>query len=164
MKAFAGKRVVVMGLGRFGGGIGVARWLCEQGARVLVTDLSTEADLAQSVASLEDLGLEYRLGGHDPADLDGCDLIVVSPAVDKRKSDFFQTSDNKHIPWTSEMTLFLERCPARIVGITGTVGKSTTTAMVGTILEAAQQAPGWRHGRVWLGGTSAGRCWRTSPR
>lgn len=152
MTAFAGKRVVVMGLGRFGGGIGVARWLCEQGARVLVTDLSTEADLAQSVASLDGLGLEYRLGGHDPADLDGCDLIVVSPAVDKRKSGFFQTAVAKGVPWTSEMTLFLERCCARIVGITGTAGKSTTTAMVGAILEAAQQAPGWRHRRVWLGG------------
>lgn len=152
MTAFAGKRVVVMGLGRFGGGIGVARWLCEQGAHVLVTDLSTEADLAQSVASLEDLRLDYRLGGHDPADLDGCDLIVVSPAVDKRKSGFFQTAVAKGVPWTSEMTLFLERCCARIVGITGTAGKSTTTAMVGAILEVARQAPGWRHGRVWLGG------------
>ena len=152
MTAFSGKRVVVMGLGRFGGGIGVARWLCEQGARVLVTDLGTEAALAQSVASLEDLSLEYRLGGHDAADLDGCDLIVVSPAVDKRKSGFFQTAVEKGIPWTSEMTLFLERCCARIVGITGTAGKSTTTAMVGVVLEAARQAPGWRHGRVWLGG------------
>ena len=150
--AFAGKRVVVMGLGRFGGGIGVARWLCEQGARVLVTDLSTEAALAQSMASLDGLGLDYRLGGHAAADLDGCDLIVVSPAVDKRKSDFFQTAVEKGIAWTTEMTLFLERCCAKIVGITGTAGKSTTTAMVGAILEAAQHASGWRYRRVWLGG------------
>lgn len=152
MTAFTGKRVVVMGLGRFGGGIGVARWLCGQGAHVLVTDLSPKEDLAQSVASLADLDLEYRLGGHDPADLDGCALLVVSPAVDKRKSAFFQTAVDKGIAWTSEMTLFLERCPARIVGITGTAGKSTTTAMVAAILEAARQASGWRHGRVWLGG------------
>lgn len=155
-----GRRVVVMGLGRFGGGIGVARWLADQGAHVVVTDQAPEEDLRGSVAALSDKPIEMRLGRHDPADLEGCALLVVSPAVNKSTSVFFKEAVARGIPWSSEMNLFLERCPARIVGITGSVGKSTTTAMVGAILAAAAgsesagaaQSPSWRHGRVWVGG------------
>ncbi len=149
---FAGKRVVVMGLGRFGGGIGVTKWLVEQGARVHVTDLSPEEKLSDSLRALKGLALTFRLGSHDECDLDGCDLLVVNPAVDKRKASFFHAAVRRGIPWSSEMNLFLERCPGRIVGITGTVGKSTTTAMVGAILDEAKTAEGWQHGQVWLGG------------
>ena len=151
-KEFSGKRVVVMGLGRFGGGIGVTRWLCNQGANVHVTDLATSDDLAASLDALKGLKLTHRLGGHDESDLNDCDLLVVSPAVDKNKSNFFKAALHRRIPWSSEMNLFLERCRGRIVGITGTVGKSTTTAMIGAVLERAQASPRWRHGRIWLGG------------
>lgn len=152
MVELAGKRVVVMGLGRFGGGIGVTRWLCAQGANVHVTDLSDEAHLAESLNALAGLRVTRRLGTHDIADLTECDLLVVSPAVDKTKSDFFKAAIARGIPWSSEMNLFLERCRGRIVGITGSVGKSTTTAMIGAVLEAAAKQPNWKHGRVWLGG------------
>lgn len=149
---FAGKRVIVMGLGRFGGGIGVTRWLASQGARVLVTDQASQADLAQSIEKLSGLEIDYRLGGHDGVELDGCDLLVISPAVDKTKSAFVKSALAKGIPCSSEMNLFLERCRGRVVGVTGSVGKSTTTAMIGEILSAASRSPDWRHGRVWLGG------------
>ncbi|HKQ46640.1 MAG TPA: UDP-N-acetylmuramoyl-L-alanine--D-glutamate ligase [Phycisphaerae bacterium] len=149
---FSGKRIVVMGLGRFGGGIGVTRWLCKQGANVHVTDLATRDDLAASLDALIGLPFTHRLGSHDECDLDGCNLLVVSPAVDKVKSDFFKAAIRRGIPWTSEMNLFLQRCRGQIVGITGTVGKSTTTAMIGAILESAHRSTGWGHGRVWLGG------------
>lgn len=149
---FSGKRIIVMGLGRFGGGIGVTRWLCAQGARVLVTDLAGEEKLAESLRELDGLELSRRLGGHDEADLDGCELLVVSPAVDKAKSAFFRAAVARGIPCTSEMNLFLERCRGRVIGITGTVGKSTTTAMIGAVLERARSASSWVHGNVWLGG------------
>ncbi|RIK67097.1 MAG: UDP-N-acetylmuramoyl-L-alanine--D-glutamate ligase [Planctomycetota bacterium] len=149
---FQGKRVIVMGLGRFGGGIGVTRWLCAQGAKVLVTDLAGEEKLAESLRELESLELTRRLGGHVESDLDRCELLVVSPAVDKNTSAFFQAAVRRGIPWTSEMNLFLERCRGRVIGITGTVGKSTTTAMIGAILERAATDPCWPHGKVWLGG------------
>ncbi len=146
------KRITVMGLGRFGGGIGVARWLCGEGARVLVTDKASATELATSVGKLRGLPIDYHLGGHDDRDLDGCELLVVNPAVDKSQSPLFRSAVERGVPWTSEMNLFLERCPARLVGITGTVGKSTTTAMLGSILEAAEQRSAWPHGRVWIGG------------
>jgi UDP-N-acetylmuramoylalanine--D-glutamate ligase len=146
-----GKRVLVMGLGRFGGGIGVTRWLVEQGARVTVTDLAETGALAASVAQLDGLGVRLRLGGHDEADLAGVDLLVVSPAVDKGKSAFFQAAVQRGIPWTTEMNLFFERCDRQIVGVTGSAGKSTTTAMIGEVLRA-----GFAHlddpPRVWVGG------------
>lgn len=136
-----------MGLGRFGGGIGVTRWLARQGAQVTVTDQTSEQELRESVAQLADLPIRWRLGGHDAADLESCDLLVVSPAVDKAKSEFFRAAAARGVSWTSEMNLFLARCPARIVGITGSVGKSTTTAMTGAILER-----GIADHRVWVGG------------
>jgi UDP-N-acetylmuramoylalanine--D-glutamate ligase len=142
-----GKRVIVMGLGRFGGGIGVTRWLVGQGASVLVTDLASEAELHESVEQLRGLPITFRLSRHDPADLETCDLLVVSPAVDKANSSYFQAAIARRVPWTSEMNLFLAQCPARIVGVTGSAGKSTTTAMIGAILER-----GIAGRRVFVGG------------
>ena len=153
MMDLKGKRVMVMGLGRFGGGIGAARWLCARGADVTVTDTATEAALAGSLSQLQGCDVRLRLGGHDPADLAGCDLVVVSPAVDRRKSAFLTEALHRGIALSSEMNLFLERCPARIVGITGSAGKSTTTAMTAAILErAVGMNPGGLPRRVWVGG------------
>src|SRR5262249_11779496 len=104
-----------MGLGRFGGGIGVPRWLAGQGAIVLVTDQAPEGELRESIAQLDGLPIEWRLGQHDLTDLDPCDLLVVSPAVDKAHSQFFQAAVARGIAWTSEMNLFLARCPARLI-------------------------------------------------
>jgi len=132
----AGMRVLVMGLGRFGGGIGVTRWLVEQGADVTVTDLADETTLADSLRQLDGLPVSYRLGQHNERDLDGTQLLVVSPAVDKARSAFFQTAILSGIPWTSENNLFFERCRGQIIGVTGSVGKSTTTAMIGEVLRA----------------------------
>lgn len=145
------KRVVVMGLGRFGGGIGVTRWLVSQGAQVTVTDKESAESLRGSVEQLADLPVTYHLGQHPDSDLDGCDLLVVSPAVNKARSEFVQKAVERGIPLSSEMNLFVERCPARrIIGITGSAGKSTTTAMIGSIATACAQAglvPA-----VWMGG------------
>lgn len=147
----AGKRVVVMGLGRFGGGIGVTRWLVEQQAEVVVTDLAPAEALAESLAQIADLPLTLRLGGHDPADLEACDLLVVSSAVPKQGSEFVGRALALGIPITSEINLFVERCPARrVVGVTGSAGKSTTTAMIGAVLQAASDAGCLD--RVWVGG------------
>src|SRR3982751_1823578 len=75
------RRVTVAGLGRFGGGIAVARWLVEQGARVLVTDKEPAEKLAESVKKLEGLPIEFRLGEHRESDFTSADLVVPSPAI-----------------------------------------------------------------------------------
>ena len=129
----ANLRVTVIGLGRFGGGLGVTRWLCGQGARVTVSDSAGAAALADSVRQLDGLDVTLHLGGHEDRDVLEADLLVINPAVPK-DSDLVARADQAGIPRTSEINLFLERCGAPVVGITGTVGKSTTTAMLGEIL------------------------------
>lgn len=127
------KRVTVAGLGRFGGQIAVARWLVEQGATVLVTDQSPAEKLKDSVAHLHGLPIEFRLGEHREEDFTSADLIVASPAIPPTNK-FLQAARCAGVPITTEIRLFVERCPVPIIGLTGTKGKSTTTAMLGEIL------------------------------
>lgn len=149
----SGRRIVVMGLGRFGGGVGVTRWLVGQGARVCVTDVADAEALRDSVRQLDGLEVNLQLGGHDAAMLSACDLLVISPAVDRAQSDFVKEAIRRGIPCTSEMNLFLERCACRLVGVTGSVGKSTTTAMLGAALTCAARRPTSLEGRgIWIGG------------
>ncbi|NNM87959.1 MAG: UDP-N-acetylmuramoyl-L-alanine--D-glutamate ligase [Phycisphaerae bacterium] len=143
-------RVVVMGLGRFGGGVGVSRWLSQQGCRVVVTDMEPASNLADSMAQLTGTDCEFALGGHDAALLRQADLLVVNPAVDKNKAEFVQAAIRRDIPITTEINLFVQRCCAPIVGITGSVGKSTTTAMICRALTACLADTPPR--RCWMGG------------
>lgn len=129
----AQKRVTVLGLGRFGGGVGVIKWLCGQGARVTVSDLAPAEKLADSVAELDGLDVTLHLGGQVAEDFTSPDLLVVSPAV-PTGAEPLRLAAEAGVPRTTEINLFIARCPAPIVGITGTVGKSTTTAMIGELL------------------------------
>jgi UDP-N-acetylmuramoylalanine--D-glutamate ligase len=130
---FAGRRVTVVGLGRFGGGVGVTRWLAEQGAAVTVSDKAPAGDLAESVRQLDGLAVALHLGGHEEADFLQAELLVVNPALPP-ETPLLLAAAAAGVPQTTEMNLFLERCRAAVVAITGTVGKSTTTAMIGEIL------------------------------
>ncbi len=144
------KRVVVMGLGNFGGGASVTRWLCDQNAVVTLTDGQSEAQLANALSKIQGLPVRLVLGSHPLSLLDDCDLLVVNPAVDKSKSDFVAAAVNRNIPITTEINLFLQRCPATVAGITGSTGKSTTTAMIHLALSAVMDRTG--KGKCWLGG------------
>ena len=135
----AAKRVVVMGLGRFGGGVGVSRFLTRRGADVLVTDLKPAEQLHDAIEQLERLPIEYRLGEHNVGDFTTADLIVVNPAVDPRQNRFLRAAAAAGVPLTTEIRLLIESLPpgCRTIGVTGTAGKSTVTAMIGHTLEHA---------------------------
>ncbi|MFQ5461196.1 MAG: UDP-N-acetylmuramoyl-L-alanine--D-glutamate ligase [Phycisphaerae bacterium] len=133
--SFAGKRVLVIGLGHFGGGVGVTRWLASQGAIISVTDTAGPDRLRESINALTGLPVRFQLGGHDDVDLDSVDLAVVNPAIPKSGHRLFAEINSRSISWTTEINLFCERCPAPIVAVTGSFGKSTTSAMLATILE-----------------------------
>ncbi|HZZ43733.1 MAG TPA: UDP-N-acetylmuramoyl-L-alanine--D-glutamate ligase [Tepidisphaeraceae bacterium] len=137
------KRVTVAGLGRFGGGIAVTRWLAEQGAHVLVTDRDPADKLSTSVAQLAGLPITYRFGQHHTEDFTSTDLVVANPAM-PISSPFLAASRDAGVPITTEIRLFIERCPATIVAVTGTKGKSTTTTLLSKMLSQKFQ--------VWLGG------------
>jgi UDP-N-acetylmuramoylalanine--D-glutamate ligase len=145
------KRVTVAGLGRFGGGIAVSRWLVEQGARVLVTDVAPEAELSESVKQLAGLDIEFRLGGNRIEDFTHTDLVVASPALPP-SSAVLSAARSAGVPITTEIRLFAERCPATIVGVTGTKGKSTTTALLGRMLRSAAASKGASPDSIWVGG------------
>src|SRR5215210_5070142 len=129
-----GKRVTVAGLGHFGGNIAAARWLVEQGAAVTVTDKATADKLADSVKHLDGLPISWRLGEHREEDFTKADLVVASPAI-PTTNPYLQAATNAGVPITTEIRLVVERCPATIVGVTGTKGKSTTTALLGLMLK-----------------------------
>ncbi len=128
-----GKNVTVLGLGFFGGGEGAARFLCERGANVTVMDLKSEEELAPALSRLSDLPLRFRLRGHNEDDIRSSDLIVLNPAV-PRNSDIVAFASRQRIPMSSPMNMFLSLCAAPVVAVTGSVGKSTTTAMLAEIL------------------------------
>jgi UDP-N-acetylmuramoylalanine--D-glutamate ligase len=140
-------RITVAGLGRFGGGIEVSRWLASRGARVLVTDREPAQKLRESVEKLSGLPIALRLGEHRIEDFTQTDLVVTSPAIPP-DNEFLQTARAAGVPVTTEIRLFIERCPCPIVGVTGTKGKSTTTAMLGEVLRTRFN--------TWVGGNIGG--------
>lgn len=134
---FRGRRATVMGLGAFGGGEAAARFLAARGAHVIVTDLKPAEQLQPATQRLADLpGITYRLGGHDERDFIDTDLLVVSPAV-PRDSPYLLKAVAAGIPVTSEMNLFWQHNRGRVVGVTGTNGKSTTTTLIHSMLHEA---------------------------
>ncbi|MBA7578367.1 UDP-N-acetylmuramoylalanine--D-glutamate ligase [subsurface metagenome] len=128
------KRVTVMGLGKFGGGIGAAKYLASQGAIVTVTDLKTERELSDSLAELEGFDIRFVLGRHEMKDMTEAAMLVVSPAV-PRESAYIKAARRAGVQVTTEIGLFVDQCTAVVCGITGTNGKSTTVSMLGSILK-----------------------------
>ena len=141
---FAGKRALVMGLGIHGGGLGVARFLATHGADVTVTDLRPAEQLAEPLAHLAGLPIRYVLGEHRVEDFTDADLVVRNPAV-PRESPLLAAARAAGVAIEMEMSLFFRHCPAPIIGITGTKGKTTTTSLCAAMLAA------WREDTVVAG-------------
>lgn len=125
-----------MGLGRFGGGIGAVRYLVEQGAHVVGTDLRSAAELPEAVHELEGLDVELVLGTHRDRDFENADLVVVNPAVSP-SAPLLRRARAAGARLTSEIELFTAAAICRLVGITGTQGKSSTTAFTSELLRRA---------------------------
>jgi UDP-N-acetylmuramoylalanine--D-glutamate ligase len=135
---FSGKTVLVMGLGRFGGGVDVAKFAVAGGAKVIVTDSASPEKLSDSIEQLAEFpAIEFHLGSHDPADFERADVVVANPAV-APDNKFLEIARRCGKCVTSQMNIFFELCPATIIGITGANGKSTTTALTAHLLENAR--------------------------
>ncbi|MBN2456779.1 MAG: UDP-N-acetylmuramoyl-L-alanine--D-glutamate ligase [Sedimentisphaerales bacterium] len=149
---FAGKKVLVMGLGRFAGGVDAAKFAYKAGAKVKVTDLALPQRLSESLEKLKDLKkIEYQLGSHETEDFSQTDIVIVNPAVEP-ENKFLEVAreNNKFI--TSAISIFFQLCPAVIVGITGSNGKSTTAALAAHLLSSGEGKDNFRHRKVWLSG------------
>ena len=126
-----GRKVTVVGLAK--SGVAAARLCAREGARVTVTDRRGAGDLAGPLAALDGLDVRRALGGHDRADFEGADLVVASPGVPLALPEI-AAARARGVPVWGEVELaarFLRGTP--IVAITGTNGKSTTTALTGAL-------------------------------
>lgn len=132
--SWKGCRVTVMGLGSFGGGVGLARYLAEQDASVTVTDLKDAAALQDALGALRGLPIRFVLGEHRDGDFTDTERVFVNPAV-PLTSPYLELARSHGVPLDSELNLFVRQCAGRVVGITGSVGKTTTTSLLGSILQ-----------------------------
>jgi UDP-N-acetylmuramoylalanine--D-glutamate ligase len=128
--SLAGKHIVVLGLARQGKALG--RWLPTIGARVTISDTRSADKLAADLAEFEGGPVKFALGGHPLDLLDDCDVLCASGGV-PLTLPIIQEAFRRGIRVTNDAQLFLERCPAPVLGITGSAGKTTTTALVGSI-------------------------------
>lgn len=133
-----GKRVLIMGLGLHGSGIASARYAAQQGAQVRVTDLRAASVLAPSIAALEGLPIEYILGEHRDEDFRWAEIVLRVPGV-KRTSPYLQIAREHGAQIEQEIALFFSACPGRIIGVTGTRGKTTTSTLLYELLKATGQ-------------------------
>ncbi len=144
---WVGTRVLVLGLGQYpkGSGVSAALYAADQGADVLVSDLKQEQDLGTNVSRLKRFkNVRFRLGEHRLADIDWADIIIRNPRV-RQTSPEMRHALELGTRIESDVSLFLRNCPATVVGITGTRGKSTTSTLVHDMLAASKRT-------VWLGG------------
>jgi UDP-N-acetylmuramoylalanine--D-glutamate ligase len=126
--------VTALVVGAARSGVALANHLTAKGERVLVVDRRPEAELAETIAQLP-AGVDLQLGGYDDSVLAGVDVVYASPGV-PWDSELLTNARARGIPVSSEIDLFLRLCPGTVVGITGTNGKTTTTALTGAVLAA----------------------------
>lgn len=133
-----GKRVTVLGLGR--SGIAAARLAVREGATVICSDARSDAQLGDSIAALRGLGVTLELGAHRRESFTRADLVVKSPGVSPRL-DVLAAAREAGVPVIGEVELCVPFLRLPVVAITGTNGKSTTTALAGHLLRAAGRRP-----------------------
>jgi UDP-N-acetylmuramoylalanine--D-glutamate ligase len=118
-------------------GVAVARHLARTGERVIVTDRRPAAELAPALAEMPQ-GVVLKLGGYDDDVMSGVDVVYASPGV-PWDADLLEHARRRGIRVSSEIDLFLSLCPGTVVGITGTNGKTTTTALTGDVLARGER-------------------------
>ncbi|MBN2003228.1 MAG: UDP-N-acetylmuramoyl-L-alanine--D-glutamate ligase [Anaerolineae bacterium] len=134
--------VVILGLARQG--VALARFFAGRGAHVTVSDRRSAEALTAEKQSLRDLPIRYVLGEHPFELLDDCELFCLSGGV-PADLPIVKEAIRRGIPLSNDAQEFLRRCPAPVVGITGSAGKTTTTTLTGQILAA----DGFK---TWVGG------------
>ena len=148
MENWSGKKVIVIGAARQG--TALSRYLASKGARVILTDMHSLDDLPANLPDLEKLGIQLHLGGHPLELLESADLVCVSGGV-PLTIPFIQAALQRGIPLSNDSQIFLEACPAQVIGITGSSGKTTTTALVGLMAQKYFEMKQNGH-RAWVGG------------
>ncbi|MBK8985096.1 MAG: UDP-N-acetylmuramoyl-L-alanine--D-glutamate ligase [Chloroflexi bacterium] len=142
MDKLSGKRLLILGLARQGKAL--ARFAAEVGAQVTISDLRPPEKLAGSLADLHDLNLTYVLGEHPMSLLEEMDVLAISGGV-PADAPLVLAARQRGITITNDSQEFMKRAPTAVIGITGSAGKTTTTALTGVMGQVAGR-------RTWVGG------------
>lgn len=135
MTYWKNKKVLVLGLGR--SGVSAAEYLVKRGASVLLSESSQPNESRQAdIQKLKELGVEVEVGGHSKTALDFAELAVVSPGI-APGSDVIRELEKRKVDIICDVELAARETKIPIIGITGTNGKSTTTAVISHILATA---------------------------
>ena len=142
MDELDGKKLVILGFARQG--MALARFAAEAGADVVISDLRTRLQLQASIDSLNGLGIDYVLGEHPMSLLEGTDILAISGGV-PADIPLVKAAQAVGIAISNDSQEFIRRTPAPCIGITGSAGKTTTTALTGAMGKAAGR-------KTWVGG------------
>jgi len=135
MNNFKDKKILVMGLGLHGGGLAIVKYLLKNKAKLTITDLKNVKELKPSLGKLAKYkNIKYTLGKHDFKDFKNQDLIIQNPGVPSN-SKYLKIAHKNNIPLVNEAVMFFGLYPGKIIGITGTRGKSTTATLLNKILK-----------------------------
>lgn len=142
MDRLAGKQLVILGLARQG--VALARFAVGVGARVIVSDMRPAGALQTALTDLADLPIAFVLGDHPLSLLDGTDILALSGGV-AADAPLVLAARERGIELTNDEQEFIRRTPAVVIGITGSAGKTTTTALTGFMGQCFGRA-------TWVGG------------
>ena len=145
------RKVLVIGAARQG--LAITRYLIGQGAHVTLNDQRSSEELSAALQALDDLPVEWALGGHPLKLLKDTDLVCVSGGV-PLTLPIIAAALNQGIALSNDSQVFMDAVPCRVVSITGSAGKTTVTTLVGRIANAAypQGSPSNPARKVWVGG------------
>src|SRR5512146_1955320 len=148
MRDWRSTRVVILGAARQG--LALARWLSQHGAEVVLSDERDAAELAAGRQSLQNVSIEWALGGHPLSLLDDADMLCISGGV-PTNLPIVEEAIKRGIELSNDTQVFMEAVPCRTVGITGSAGKTTTTTLVGDMARLSLEESA-QPGRVFVGG------------
>jgi len=145
MSIWKGKTILVVGAARQG--LAATRFLVRHGAHVILNDNQPEMDLINQTREFKNSSVQFVFGSHPLSLLKSADMVVISGGV-PLDIPLIQHAIRKNIPLTNDSQLFMDSMDAKVIGITGSAGKTTTTTLVGAIARSAVQPPA----SAWIGG------------
>jgi UDP-N-acetylmuramoylalanine--D-glutamate ligase len=136
MTDWNGKNVLILGAARQG--LALARWLAKHGASVTLSDSRNQTQMEAARDSLAGVPVKWALGGHPVELLEACDVLCLSGGV-PTTLPIVKAAIQRGIPLSNDTQVFMQAVPCKTVGITGSAGKTTTTALLGEMARLSMQ-------------------------
>lgn len=156
IKPLRDQKILVLGAARQG--LALTRFFLLHGSEVVLNDSNTEKNLSSEINDMQKWiqenqsrvtgSLQWHLGNHPQHLLDGCDVLFVSGGV-PLTLPIIQEAQKRSIPISNDSQVFMDEVPCPVIGITGSAGKTTSTALLGKILQTTLQT---QDRKIWVGG------------